>query len=162
MAASGKQDRGEPPPPRDRHLVRRAPGLEKLDKLLARAVLVPTAIPTHDFKEVIDRFRTLPAGVERDREIESRLVVEGVGVNALLQLAKIPEGGRLLGKLDRGASAGEQGIVRLGGRRHREEALGALEIAEVDMKLHESGERGRVLRVLAQDRSIELGGAAHI
>src|SRR4051812_22399214 len=118
VAASGKQDRGEPPPPRDRHLVRRAPGLEKLDELLASAVLVPTAIPTHDFKEVIDRFRTLPTGIEGDREVEPRLVIERVGFDPLLQIAEIAERSGLLGEVDRGAGAGERRIVRLGGRRH--------------------------------------------
>src|SRR3954463_7423212 len=59
LQASGKQERGKLPPTCDGHLVHGAPGLEELDELLARAVVVPIAVAPNDFKEVIDRFFAL-------------------------------------------------------------------------------------------------------
>src|SRR5262245_16364651 len=124
-AASRKQDRGKPPPAGDGGIVGRTPRLEKLHELLARAVLVPSAVPTHDFKEVADGIIALAAGIEREREIEASLVIEGVCCDAALEVAEIPERGGLLGKLDRRAGAGDRGVVGLPGRDHGEEALGA-------------------------------------
>jgi putative thioredoxin len=39
-----------------------------LHKLLARAVVVPLAVPTHDLDQVVDRVLAIALGVERDRK----------------------------------------------------------------------------------------------
>src|SRR5918911_3548768 len=95
---SCKQDRGELPPSRDRVLVRRTPGLEELNELLARAVLVPTAIPADDFKKLVDRFLAPAAGVEPEGQIEAGLVIGRVCLDPALQIRKIAEGGGLFGE----------------------------------------------------------------
>src|SRR5918993_3695653 len=84
--ASGKQDRGELPPSREGHLVHGTPGLEELNELLACAVIVPIAVAANDFKEVIGGFFAPVAGVEGDRQIEARLMVEGIGLDRALEL----------------------------------------------------------------------------
>ena len=107
--------------------------------------------------------RAVPRALRREREIEARLVIERVGFDAPLQLAEVAERGRLLGKLDRGAGAGDRRVVRLGRRRHGEEALRAVEIAECR---HEACTRAAsaptLFRVLRQDGGIELGGARRV
>src|SRR4029450_10967399 len=93
---SCKQDRGELPPSCDRVLVRRTPGLEELNELLARAVLVPTAVPAHNFKKLVDRFLALAPGVETERQIEPGLVRARGGFQTGLKLRTVAEGGGLV------------------------------------------------------------------
>src|SRR5919199_148273 len=69
-----EQDGRQLASPGDRHVVRRAPCLEELQELLSRAVLVPIAVPAHDLDELIERLLALAARVERDGEIEARLM----------------------------------------------------------------------------------------
>src|SRR3984893_15903991 len=83
-----RQDRGEPLAAVDGCLVRRAPRLEELHELLARAVFLPLAIALDDLDQVVDRLRPAPLAVERDREIEPRLMVEWIGCNLLLELCE--------------------------------------------------------------------------
>ena len=71
-----------------------------------------------------------PRGVERQGEVEAGLVVVRVRLEPALELAGVAERRRLLGELERGAGAGDRRVVLLGARRHGEEALRALEIAE--------------------------------
>src|SRR5215217_1786708 len=86
-AWSGKEDRRQLAPPRDRHLIHRAPGLEELDELFSGRFVVPAALAAHDLDELVDRLLALAAGVQGNGQIEARLVVAGVGGDLLLQRA---------------------------------------------------------------------------
>src|SRR5688572_25006489 len=83
-----KQDRRQPLAAFYGRVVGRTPGFEELHELLARAVVVPLAVAPHDRDQVVDRFRALALAVERDREVEARLVVERIGVDLLLQFVE--------------------------------------------------------------------------
>src|SRR5215210_9489295 len=140
--SSGEQHRRQPPPPEHRHVVRRSPGLEELDELLARRLVVPGALAPDDVDQRIDRLLAATAGVERKGEVEAGLVVERVRLEPALELAGVAERRRLFGELDRGAGAGDRRVVLLGARRHGEEALRTLEIVEVEMQLRQRRDGG--------------------
>src|SRR5215216_1368564 len=131
--SSGEQHRRQPPPPEHRHVVGRPPGLEELDELLARCLVVPGALAPDDVDQRIDRLLAAAAGVERQREVEAGLMVERVRLKPALELAGVAERRRLLSELDCGPGPGDRRVVLLGARRHGEEALRALEIVEVEM-----------------------------
>src|SRR3954470_12443526 len=135
--SSGEQHRRQPPPPEHRHVVGRSPGLEKLDELLARRLVVPGALAPDDVDQRIDRLLAAAAGVERQGEVEAGLMVERVRLEPALELAGVAEGRGLLSELDRGAGADDRRVVLLGARRHRKEALRAFEIVEVEMQLRQ-------------------------
>ncbi len=73
-----EQHRRQPPPAIKRVLVLRAPGLEELDELLARGLLVPIALATNDLDEMVDGIFTLAACVGDERQIEARGMIVGV------------------------------------------------------------------------------------
>jgi hypothetical protein len=78
IRVSREQNRRQPLASIDRGLVGAAPRLEELHQLLARAVIVPLAIALDDFEQLVGCFGAVALGVERGREIESRLMVERV------------------------------------------------------------------------------------
>src|SRR5215831_4792268 len=78
-AELGKQNRRQSLAAVHGGLVGRTPGLEELNQLLARAVVVPFAIALDDLQQVIDGLLPLPLAVQREREIEARLMVERIG-----------------------------------------------------------------------------------
>src|SRR5262245_26177733 len=86
LPGSGEQDRREPPAPIDGRFVGGPPGLEELDQLLARSVILPFAVALDDLDQIVDRFRAPPLAVEGNGEIEAGLMVERVGGDLLLQL----------------------------------------------------------------------------
>src|SRR5437764_11379152 len=108
-----KQNRRQPLAAGNGGLVGRAPGLEELHQLLARAVVVPLAIALDDFHQLIDRLDTLAAGVQRHREVEARLMVERIGLHLLLEIADRSDRVRLLGYLERGAGGRDRRVVAL-------------------------------------------------
>src|SRR5215207_3530154 len=148
LSSSGEQHRRQPPPPEHRQVVGRPPGLEELDELLARRLVVPGALAPDDVDQRIDRLLAAAPGVERKGEVEAGLMVERVRLEPALELAGVAERRRLLGELDRGAGADDRRVVLLARRDHGEEALRALEIVEVEMQLRQRREGGDVLRVL--------------
>src|SRR4051794_40561718 len=79
IPASRKQDGRQPLAALDGGLVGRSPGFEELHQLLARAVLIPFAVALDDFKKLRGGLGALAGGIERDREIEARLVVQRIG-----------------------------------------------------------------------------------
>src|SRR5438105_13147090 len=87
-----EQDRRQPFAPVDRRFVGRSPGFEQLHELLARAIVVPLAIAPHDLEQMVERLLALSLRVERDREIEARLMVERSGGDLLFQLGTRPDG----------------------------------------------------------------------
>ena len=74
-----KQNRRQPLAAFDGGRVGRAPGLEELHQLLARAVVVPLAIALDDLEQLVDGLAAVALGVERDGKIEARLMVERIG-----------------------------------------------------------------------------------
>src|SRR5215217_7137981 len=95
---SGEQDRGQSPPRRKSRWVRRTPGFKELHELLARGVLVPGPVAAHDFEKLIGRFRSIAASVQRQRKIESSLMIERVGLDPALEIRGVSERSRLLGQ----------------------------------------------------------------
>src|SRR6202045_5470632 len=67
-SALRKEDRGQPLAPVDGGFVGRTPCIEKLDELLARAVVVPFAIALDDRDQVLERVAALALAVERQRQ----------------------------------------------------------------------------------------------
>ena len=63
----------------DGGLVHQAPGLEKLQQLLARRGVVPGAVAPDDREQFVGRLVALAFGVERDRQIEACLMIVRIG-----------------------------------------------------------------------------------
>src|SRR5260370_25676710 len=85
--ALGNTTRRQPLSAIDGGLVGRAPGLEQLHQLFAPPVVVPFAIALDDLEQVIDCLLTAPLCIQREREIETGLVVERVRRDFLLAVA---------------------------------------------------------------------------
>src|SRR6266852_5118337 len=81
-----EQDRRQPLARLDGGLIGRAPRLEELHQLLARAVVVPFAVALDDFEQLAGGLAALAAGIERGRQIESGLMIERVCGDFLFQL----------------------------------------------------------------------------
>src|ERR1043166_4884498 len=93
---SSEQDRRQPPAALDGGLVGRPPGVEQLDQLLARAVVVPFAVAAHDFQQLVERFLALSFAVERQRQIEACLMIERIARDFVLERADWADRFRLL------------------------------------------------------------------
>src|SRR5438477_9317129 len=78
FGSSGKQDRGQPLASVDGSFVGRAPRLEELHQLLARAVVIPFAVASNDLHQIVDRFLPATLAAERYREIKARLVIQRI------------------------------------------------------------------------------------
>src|ERR1700691_2432135 len=117
---SRKQDRRQLPAPVDGRFVGRTPCIEKLNELLAGAVVVPFAVAPDDGDQMIERLGAAALAVERERQIEARLMVERIGGDLLLELGERPKGLGLLGKLERRTGGRDRGIVLLA-LRHQSE-----------------------------------------
>src|SRR4051794_30122199 len=83
---SRKQDGRQPLAALDGSFVGRAPGFEELHQLLARAVLIPFAVALDDLQKLRGSLGALAGGIERDREIEARLVVQWIGGDLLFEV----------------------------------------------------------------------------
>src|SRR4051812_47356288 len=79
-------------------VVRRTPRLEELHQLLARAVLVPLAVALDDLEQMVGGRSAVAAGIQGDRQVEARLMIERVGGDLLLQFGDRTERARLFGK----------------------------------------------------------------
>ena len=108
-------------PPRDRRRVLDAPGLEELHQLLARRLLVPGAVAADDLKQLLGRAGAVALAVQHDRQVEARLVVVRVRLEAPQQVGRLAELFGLRGKLERGAGAGDRRILLLLRRQARRE-----------------------------------------
>ena len=92
---SRKKQRGELFPGADRGGIHWPPGVEKLQQLLARAIVVPSPVAFDDGKQLGGRLLAPVLGIEEDREIEPRLMILRIGRDSLLKLRGIPDGGGL-------------------------------------------------------------------
>ncbi len=92
---SRKKQRGEFSPGTYRCRIDRAPGVENLQQLLARAVVVPSPVAFDDFNELGGRRLAPVLGIEGDGEIESRLMVAGIGRDLSHQLGSVAASRRL-------------------------------------------------------------------
>src|SRR6476659_2454761 len=106
-----EQNRRQPLSSIDGRFVDAAPRLEELHELLARAVIVPLAVALDDFEQLVGRFSAVALGVERGRQIESRLMVERVCGDLLFQLGHRTARLGLLGEVDRGLHRPDGGGV---------------------------------------------------
>ena len=70
-----EQHRGKFPAAGDGGLVRRAPGIEQLHELLARAVVVPFAVALDDRDQVVGCRVAIALGILGEREIETGLMI---------------------------------------------------------------------------------------
>src|SRR6185312_8758314 len=85
---SCKKDRGEPPPRRHGERIGRAHRLEEFDELLARCLLVPFAVALDEIEEPVDRLLALARREERRCQLQPRVIVSGIALEALTQLAE--------------------------------------------------------------------------
>src|ERR1700687_2894841 len=101
--ALGEEDRRQPLASFDSRFIGRAPCVEKLHELLARAVIVPFAIAFHDCEQMFERVKPAAFAVERERKIEPGLMVELIGGDLLFKLADRSDRLGLFGEVARGA-----------------------------------------------------------
>src|SRR5690606_40782055 len=83
---SGEQQRRQHAAALERCRVPGAPGLEQLEQLLARCLVVPGAVALHRGDERLGRLEAEAAGIEGDGELVAGLVVVGVLGDLLLEL----------------------------------------------------------------------------
>src|ERR1051325_1084616 len=74
-----EQHRGEPLATFDRGLIGGTPCVEKLHKLLARAIIIPFAVAFDDRQQMFERIEPPVFAVERERKIEARLMIGRIG-----------------------------------------------------------------------------------
>ena len=106
-----------------------------------------------------------PRGVQRQREVEARLMVVRIGGERLLQRGDVADRRGALGRVDRGGHRGDRriGVLARGrGRRQRKNGLGLREVAAIDVQPGEAGDRFDVALVLGQDARIERRRARRI
>ena len=114
-------------------------------------------------EQMIGRLLALACRIERDREIESRLMVERIRGDFLFKLADRADRLRLLGDFERRARRHDRGIVALGLGHQRERLLRLLDRAGLHIGAREAGERRHAARLLLQHLGVELdrlGGVA--
>src|SRR3984893_9220934 len=153
---SRKKQRGEFAPGADRRRIGRSPGVEKLQQLLARAIVVPGPVAFDDFNELGGRLFAAILGIEEDGEIESRLMVVRIGRDLAHELGSIADGGGLSGEGER-RLGGYDRLVALPARGDRgENGAGTDEVAGGNEELRQSGHGGGVAGVCGDNRAIEV------
>ena len=80
-----KQDRRQAFASLDGGFVRGAPRFEELHELPAGGIIVPFAVARDDFQQVIGGLAALATSVQCGSQVESRLMIERVGRNLLLE-----------------------------------------------------------------------------
>src|ERR1700730_9309644 len=126
---SRKKQRGEFAPGADRRRIGRSPGVEKLQQLLARAIVVPGPVAFDDFNELGGRLLAPILGIEDDGEIEPRLMVAGIGRDLSHKLGSIANGGGLSGEVERRSGGNDRVVTLAAGGNRGQNSLGAFELA---------------------------------
>ncbi len=111
-ASSTEENGGKAAASRQRDLILRAIGVEEFDKLLARRLVVPVAVVFDADEELVDRAFPVAARIEREGEIEARLMILGVRLDLRLKLRHVAKVVRLFGERERGFGGGGGGFDR--------------------------------------------------
>src|SRR3984893_13880676 len=136
---SRKKQRGEFAPGADRRRIGRTPGVEKLQQLLARAIVVPGPVAFDDFNELGGRLLAPVLGLEEDGKIEPGLKVAGIRRDFSYKLGSIADGGGLPGEVER-RSGGNDRVVALAARGNRGQyGPGAFGLAGGNEELRQPG-----------------------
>src|SRR4029079_5603951 len=101
--------------------------------------------------EMIERIAAPSLGVERDREIEARLVVERIGGDFLLQVGERADRLCLLGEIEGRARGYDRGVVRLRAPHWGELLPRLVERAGLDMGARQTRQRLHVTVVLGEE-----------
>ncbi len=109
--------------------------------MLARAVIVPFAVALDDRQQLLGGLGPLAHGVERGRQIESRLMIERVRGDLLFELSHRPKRTRLFGEIDRGLHGLHRRVDALGFRHHGQGVLGLLDRAGREVAFREPRKR---------------------
>src|SRR5438552_17286928 len=109
----GEQDRRQPLSPLDRGLVGWPPRLKELHKLLAGAVVSPSAVALDDFEQPVGRLGAVASGVERNGEVESGLMIQRIRSDLLFEFVDRTERLGLLGEVDGRLHSLDRGVLAL-------------------------------------------------
>jgi hypothetical protein len=109
---SRKKQRGKLAPCGDRRRIDRPTGVEKLQQLLARAIVVPGPVAFDDCDQLGGHLVAPVLGIEEDGEIEPCLMVAGIGRDLSHNRGSIADGGGLSGEVER-RSGGNDRVVAL-------------------------------------------------
>ena len=134
-----------------------------MHQLLARTVLVPFTVTLDDFEQLLGCLRAIATGVERGRQIESRLMIERVCGDFLFQFGDRPNRLCLLGEIERSLHGLDRRVIAFGLRHQRERLLGLLDRAGRDVAFREPRQRRDVGGIDRQHFGIDLrrtGGIA--
>ena len=131
------------------------PDVEKLQQLLARAVVVPGAVAFDGVDELSGRLLAPGLGVEGDGEIETRLMIAGIGRGLALQLGYVADGAGLSGELQR-CSRGDDRIVGVRPAATEARTVRRFEIAGGDTQLRQSGDSVGIVGVFGHYRGVEF------
>ena len=101
-------------------------------------------------------------GVERDREIEARLMIGGIGRDFRLEIGHRADRFRLFGDIDGGLRRGDGRVAPLGLGNERQCFLGLIDRAGADITARKTGKRRDIGIVGRQELRIEIGGGREI
>src|ERR1700730_6071694 len=136
---SRKKQHRELSPGADRCRIDRPPGVEKLQQLLARAIVVPGPVAFDDFNELGGRLLAPVLGIEEDGKIEPGLKVAGIRRDFSYKLGSFADGGGLPGEVER-RSGGNDRVVPLAARGNRGQyGPGAFGLAGGNEELRQPG-----------------------
>jgi len=140
----------------------RPDGVENLDQLLARRILVPGAVAPHQFEQFLDGGLGAALAVEGDGQIETRLMVVGVGFQAPPEGLGVARPAALLGKLQGGDGGRHLALLaqRLGQAVDRRAAL--RQVAGGDQTADHPGDGAGMGRVLRQNLGEDAAGARRV
>src|ERR1700675_4141479 len=138
-----EQNRRQPLAAVDRGFVCRTPCIEKLNELLARAVIIPFAVALDDGDQLLERILPPALAVERQRKIEARLMIERISEDLLFELGNGAERLGLLGEFERGARRRDRGVVLFAVRHHGKRLPRLVERAGLDVAAPQARKRRR-------------------
>ena len=137
----------------------RAQGLEELDQLLARLVLLPVAVALHDLDQVIHRRSRPDRAGTAPSPAGSGLVIVGIGLDAGLQVGRVAQHASLLGQGQRRLGAGDRDVAGDLLGRAVEQLPASANLRSRDQAAGEAADRLGLGRILGQ-HLLETGDAA--
>src|SRR5271166_673476 len=148
----------------DRRLVHQTPGFKQLQQLFACRLVVPFAVPPDDLEQLVRRAFAIALRRQRDREVEARLVIVGVGRDRLLERRELTDIGRLLRQPQSRPGRRDRRILLARSRRgsRLEQRSGLSQLSSGDLKLGETTDRLRLRWVFGQNLRIDISGAGRV